>query len=318
MRSILAVVIGLALVACGGKKKEEAGTASGSAGSAGSSSAGSAMMSGSGPASCPPGNVVKDGACVAVITPDKVAVVTQQQTRLDDLAKLLDKIETLGAPVELLNGVIQLEEWKKFAASSDELKALDKVIVVLADAVKQLRQFKGGLGESAARLGNLKGELDRLMTDTGAAKRIEEVRAQISAQVRTAIDPLATQVLDAIQKGLAPLIAELEETSDLVLGACVIAKRTSGDKVKTMCTSAKETFAKGLAFLEEVKTRPAALFDDITKQLTAQLDTLLDDQTKALLATAQTKVNEALKLPAGGAGSGSAGSGSGSAGSATK
>ncbi|HEY5937084.1 MAG TPA: hypothetical protein VIU61_20680 [Kofleriaceae bacterium] len=313
MRSILAILIGLTL-ACSGKKKEEGGTASGSAGS------GTAVTSGSGPASCPPGNVVKDGACVAVITPEKVAVVTQQQTRLDELAKLLDKVETLGAPIELLNGVIQLEEWKKFAASSAELQALDKVIAVLADAVKQLREFKGGLGESAQRLGNLKVELDRMMTDTGTAKRLEEVRAQVSSQIRTAIDPLATQVLDAIQKGIAPLIKDLEETSDLILGACVLAKRTGGDKVKTMCGSAKELFAKGLAFLEEVKTKPAMLFDDITKQLTAQLDTLIDDQTKALLGAAQVKVNEALKLPAGGAGSGSAavGSGSGSAGSATK
>jgi hypothetical protein len=313
MRSILAILIGLTL-ACSGKKKEEAGAASGSAGS------GSAVVTptgGSGPASCPPGNVVKDGACIAVITPDKVAVVSQQQTRLDDLAKLLDKVETLGAPIELLNGVIQLEEWKKFAASSDELKALDKVIAVLADAVKQLREFKGGLGESAQRLGNLKGELDRIMTDTGTAKQLAEVRAQVSAQVRTAIEPLATQVLDAIQKGIAPLIKDLEETSDLILGACVLAKRTGGDQVKSMCISAKELFAKGLAFLEEVKTKPAMLFDDVTKQLTAQLDTLIDDQTKALLGTAQTKVNEALKLPAGGAGSGSAAVGSGS-GSATK
>lgn len=317
MRSILAVLFGLALVAsCSGKKKDEGGTASGSAGSGSATT----PTGGSGPASCPPGNVVKDGACIAVITPEKVAVVTQQQTRLDELAKLLDKVETLGAPIELLNGVIQLEEWKKFAASSAELKALDKVIVVLADAVKQLREFKGGLGESAQRLGNLKVELDRMMTDTGTAKRLEEVRAQVSSQIRTAIDPLATQVLDAIQKGIAPLIKDLEETSDLILGACVLAKRSGGDQVKSMCGSAKELFAKGLAFLEEVKTKPAMLFDDITKQLTAQLDTLIDDQTKALLGAAQTKVNEALKLPAGGAGSGSAavGSGSGSAGSATK
>jgi len=313
MRSIVAILIGLTL-ACSGKKKEEAGAS----GSAGSGSAVVTPTGGSGPASCPPGNVVKDGACVAVITPDKVAVVSQQQTRLDELAKLLDKVETLGAPIELLNGFIQLDEWKKFAASSDELKALDKVIVVLADAVKQLREFKGGLGESAQRLGNLKGELDRIMTDTGTAKQLAEVRAQVSAQVRTAIEPLAAQVTDAIQKGIAPLIKDLEETSDLILGACVLAKRTGGDQVKSMCASAKELFAKGLTFLAEVKTKPAMLFDDVTKQLTTQLDALLDDQTKALLGAAQTKVNEALKLPAGGAGSGSAGSGSGSAGSATK
>ena len=307
MRSILAILIGLSLAACG--KKSDSGA--GSAGSAGSATPEVA----SAPATCPAGSVVQNGACVAVITPEKVAVVAQQQTRLDELAKLLDKVETLGAPIELLNGVIQLEEWKKFAASSAELQALDNVIVVLADAVKQLRQFKGGLGESAARLGNLKGELDRLLTDTGAAKRIEEVRTQISAQVRTAVDPLATQVLDAIQKGLAPLIAQLEDTSVLVLGACIIAKRNGSDQVKSMCATAKETFAKGLAFLEEVKTKPAALFDDVTKQLTAQLDTLIDEQTKAAIGTAQVKVNEALKLPAADAGSGSAavGSGSGSA-----
>ncbi|MEJ7600279.1 MAG: hypothetical protein WKG01_20385 [Kofleriaceae bacterium] len=307
MRSILAILIGLTL-ACG--KKNDGGNGTGTA--SGSAVGSATAEVGSGPATCPAGNVVQNGACVAVITPEKVAVVTQQQTRLDELAKLLDQVETLGVPIELLNGVVQLEEWKKFAARSAEFQALDKVIVVLADAVKQLRQFKGGLAESAARLGNLKGELERLMTETGTAKRIEEVRTQVSAQVRTAVDPLATQVLDAIQKGLAPLIAKLEETSDLVLGACAFAKLKGSDQVKTMCGAAKESFAKGLAFLADFKTKPAQLFDDVTKQLTTQLDTLIDDQTKALIGSAQVKVNEALKLPAAGVGSGSAGSAAGS------
>jgi hypothetical protein len=49
------------------------------------------------------------------------------------------------------------------------------------------------------------------------------------------------------------------------------------------------------------------LFGDVTTQLEAELEPLIDAQTRKLLDAAQTRVNEALKLPP--AGSGSAGSG---------
>lgn len=263
------------------------------------------------PATCPAGSVVKDGACVVVITPEKISAVAQQQTRIDDLAKFLDKVDTVGAPIELLDGFRQLDQWKQLKAKSAKLEIVDQAVETLNNAVKTLRTFKGSLGEASARLGNLKGELDRMMKDTGAAKKLEEVRAQISTQVRTAIEPLAAQVQDTIQNALTPLNQQLADTRDLMVGACAMAKLSGGgDKMKDLCSQVSDVFAKGLAYLDELKAKPAQLFTDVTTQLESQLDQLIDTETKKLLDTAQTKVNEALKLPPAGSGSGSAGSGS--------
>ena len=259
------------------------------------------------PATCPAGNVIVDGKCTVVITPDKVAAVQAQATRLDDLAKFLDKIDDLAAPVELLNGFRQLDEWKQLKAKSDKLAILDKVVESLDEGVKQLRAFKGGLGEAAGRLGNLKTELERQLKETGAAKKLEEVRAQISSQLRAAIEPLAQQVQDTISKALVPLEQQRNDTADLVIGACAMAKLSGGgDKLKTLCGQAKDVFAKATAYVADLKGKPAALYTTLTKELETQLGILVDTATTKLLDEAQVKVNDALKLPA--AGSGSAGS----------
>src|SRR5688572_4826221 len=106
-RILVVLVVALALVACP-KKKDDA------AGGGGSGSA-VKVVEPPLPASCPAGNVAQDGKCVPVITPEKVAVVQAQQTRIDDLAKLLDQVELVAAPVELMDGFRQLPQWKTLA-----------------------------------------------------------------------------------------------------------------------------------------------------------------------------------------------------------
>jgi hypothetical protein len=304
-----AVVLGLA--ACP-KKKDDAGTTTGSADlttkPVETSIAAPAMA-------CPPGNVVKDGACVVVVTAEKVQVVVQQQSRLDELSKLLDNVEVVAGPIELLNAFRQLPEWKSLSATSEELRVVEQVVATLDASVKKLREFKAGLGEASARLGNLKGELDRLMTDQQVAKTIDEVRTRISAELRTTLEPLAANVSDTIQNALTPLAEQLGEWSDLIITACTIAKRTGGGaKVKDLCGQAKDIFGKANTFLADLKTRPAKLYDEVSTKLEAELEALVDAESKKLLDAAQEKVNAALKLPPAGAGSaGPAASGSGSA-----
>jgi hypothetical protein len=291
MRKIPVVLALLALVACGGKKDND-------------DQPGGAARPADQPVTCPPGNVVKDGACTQVITPEQVAVVAQQQSRIDEVVKLLDRVDTLAAPVDLMNGIRQLDQWKTFAAKNEQAKTFDDVVASLGAAVAQLRTFKGGLSEASGRLGNLQGELDRLLKEPGAAKRIEEVRAQVSGQVRTAVQPLAQQVTDAIQKGLAPLTTRFEDTANLVTAGCALmALGRAGDKSKEMCGQATELFVQGKQYLADVKTRPAALFEEVTTKLETELAVLLDDQARQLLDTAQAAVNDALKLPPAPAGS---------------
>src|SRR5690606_15269629 len=259
------------------------------------------------PPTCPPGNVVADGACVAVITAEQVAVVAQQQSRLDELGELLDQVETGAAPIELMNGIRQLEPWRAVVAKNERMKLIDGSVASLDAAVKQLRQFKRGLGEASGRLGNLKGELERLLQDTGAARRIEEVRAQISSQVRTAVEPLAKSVTDTIQQGLAPLTARFDDASNLVTGGCAfMTLGGAGAKSKELCGQATAAFAQGKKYLDDVKARPAALFEEVTGKLETELAALLDDQARQLLDTAQAAVSDALKLPPAGGGSGAA------------
>jgi len=303
MRLASALALSLLIGGCG-KKTDSSGTA------------GSATVTA--PASCPAGSVVKDGACVVVVTPDKVLAVATQKSRLDDLATFLDKLDTLAAPIDLLNGFRQTEQFKTLKASVPKLDTVDTVVATLADGVKQLRAFKTSLGEASVKLGNIGGELDKLLKDPGTAKQLADLRTQVSTELRATIVPLALQVQDTITKAIAPIEAQLSDTADMVIGACAMAKLSGGgDKLKDLCAQAKDVFGKATAYMADLKTKPAALFDDVSKQLETQLDQLVDSETKALIADAQAKINAVLLLPvqtgsASGSGSGS-GTGSGSA-----
>jgi F0F1-type ATP synthase membrane subunit b/b' len=266
-------------------------------------------------ATCKPGSAIKDGACAEVVTPQTIAVVAQQMTRVDELAKLLDRADTVSAPIELFGGIRRLAPWKTLEASSDRIRAIGAIADTLDQAARALRAFKGSLGETSARLGNLKGELDRVRADPGAARRIEDVRAQVQPELRAAVEPFAAHVQDAIQNAIAPLAARMTELSALVVTGCKMAKLSgAGDKMKELCAQARDSFAKAVGYMADVKARPAALFDEVTGQLEAALGLLVDAETRVLLDAAQARVDAALRLPPAGTGSGSAaGSGSGSA-----
>jgi hypothetical protein len=287
MKSLVWFAIAVAVVACGSKKDDK-------------SAAEKAVEK---PVTCAAGQVVKDGACVVVVTPEKVAAVAQQQTRIEELAKLLDRADTLAAPIEVINGLRELDAWKAFAKSNGNAKLADDVVAQLDNAVKTLRTFKASLGEVQTRVGNLKGELDKLMTQTGAAQKLEDVRTQVSAQVRATVEPFAAQVQDTIQNAIVPLSAKLDEVGAVVDIACGTVKLKGGDKAKALCKDAKDAFGKATSFVTDFKDRPAKLYDEVSTTLVTQLDQLIDKETKAALDVAQTKVNEALKLPPPGAGS---------------
>lgn len=293
------MLVAVAALGCG-KKNEQEGSGGGTAGSA--TKAVEAPL----PASCPAGHVVQDGACVPAITPEKVAVVQEQQSRIDELAKLLEQVELVAAPVELLDGFRQLPQFQQLAEKSDKLKIADTVVATLNDAVKKLRELKTQLGEASQRLGNLRGELDKILNDPATVRRIEEVRTTVSTQLRAAIEPLAIDVKDTIQNALTPLATQLNDMGDLVLGACAMAKLSGGgDKMKEMCDSARAIFDKGRQFVEDFKTKPAALFTDITTKLETELALLVDAAAKQAIDTAQQTVNEALRLPPAGSAAGS-------------
>jgi hypothetical protein len=281
MRSGFLVVVTLAVVACGSKKDDKP----------------AAEKAVEKPVTCAAGQVVKDGACVVVVTPEKVAAVAQQQSRIEEVAKLLDRAETLAAPIDVINGLREVDAWKAFAKTSNGAKLADDVVAQLDNAVKTLRTFKASLGEVQTRVGNLKGELDKLMTQTGAAQKLEDVRTQMSAQVKAIVEPFAAQVHDTIQNAIVPLSAKLDEVGAVVDIACGTVKLKGGDKAKALCKDAKDAFGKATAFVTDFKDRPAKLYEDVSTTLVTQLDQLIDTQTKAALDTAQAKVNEALKLP---------------------
>jgi hypothetical protein len=135
------------------------------------------------------------------------------------------------------------------------------------------------------------------MLDTGATKKLADVQAQISAQVKAAVEPFAAQVTDTIKNAIVPLDAKLTEVSAIVDIACGTVTLKGGDKAKALCKDAKITFGSATTFVADFKVRPAALYDELSKTLETQLGELIDATTKQALAAAQTQVNDALKLP---------------------
>jgi hypothetical protein len=257
------------------------------------------------PKACPAGNALAGSACIAVVAPQVIAAVARQHSRLDDLARLLDQVDTVRAPIDLFGGLRQ-QGW----ASPEKLAALDAIAGELDQAVQALRAFAASLGEASARLGNLKGELDRVMADTGPARRIEEVRAQIVPELRAVVEPFAAQVEDAIQRAIAPLTAKLPELGGAVIAGCTMARLSGrGEKMKELCAQVRDVFGKAVAYMADLEGRPAKLFDEVTSELLAELDPLVDAGTRKLLGAARARVDEARKPPPGGARSGSVGSG---------
>jgi hypothetical protein len=295
MHRTLALVVAIALAGCGGKKTEEGG------GGGGGVATGSSAQQPPEPEklACPPGNVVQDGKCVAVVTAEKIELVTRQQSRLDELAKQLEQVDQVATPVELLAAFRELPEWKDLVAKFSQLEMVDKVAGELDNGIKTLRTFRASLDEASTRLGNLKGELDRLMTDTGTARRLEEVRAQVSSQLRTALEPLSAQVTNTIENALIPLTTRLEEVGDIMKIACAGARlKGAGDQTKQFCKEADKAFAAGIEYLADFKDRPAKLYDEVTSTLEKELEALIDAESKKILDAAQARVNAALKLPA--------------------
>ena len=283
MRNAWIVVV--ALAACSGKNTE------------GSASAPAK------PIACPAGQVDSGGTCVVVVTPDKIAQVAQQQSRIDDLAKLLDQLKVVEAPIDILDGLRQLDQWKLLAATNDKAKLVDETVATLKTSVTTLRTFKANLGEASSRVANLKGELDKLMSDPATARRLDDVRSQISTQINAIVKPLSAQITDTIQSALVPLSEKLDDLSAVVDVACGTVRLSGGDQAKQLCKDAKDTFANGTKFLEDFKTRPAALYDGVAKTFETQLDQLVDKETKNLLDATQATVDAALKLPPSGSGS---------------
>jgi hypothetical protein len=290
MYTKLALVVALVLAGCGGKKDEGGGAGAGT---------GSAQK----PVepekvTCPPGNAVQDGKCVAVVTPEKVEAVAKQQTRIDDLAKVLSKVDTIATPIELLGAFRKLNEWKDLTAKFEVLKGVDEAVGQLDTAVKTLRTFKGELDQAAVRLGNLKGELDRFMKDSGAAKQLAEVRTRVSSEIRTAMEPLGKQVEETIKNALDPLDAQLEKLGAALKAGCATLTLTGGGAdAKKLCKEAEKAFEAGVEYLADFKVRPGKLFDEVATELEKQFDQLLDAEVKKLLDAAQAKVNAAMKLP---------------------
>src|SRR5262249_53886907 len=195
--------------------------------------------------------------------------------------------------IELFGGIRQADAWQAIKARSAKVAALDAVADSLDGAVQTLRTFKGSLGEASARLGNLKGELDRLLAEPGPARRVRELRAEVSTRVRAALEPLAAQIQAVAQNAIVPLSAQLGELSDVVVSGCTMAKLSGGDKLKDLCGQARDAFARALVALGDVKDRPAKLFLEVSGDLEAGLGPLVDDSTRKLLDRAQARIDDA-------------------------
>jgi hypothetical protein len=273
--------IGIAGAACGGKHDD-----------------GDKASAGSAPLACRRGSVIKDGACLSVVTAEKIVAVDVQKSKLDELGKLLDRVDTAAAPIELLNGFRQLDQWQILKSKFDKLAALDALGDTFDNEIKTLRTLKASVAEASTRLGNLRGQMQDLLANTGATPKLEDYRAQISTHVRAVFEPLAAQVQDTLQNALLPLTTELAKISTAILGGCALSELSGvTEQMKQLCSQAQATFNNARTYLDELQPKPAQIFDEATQQVEAQLGVLVDTETRKLLDAAQAKVNGALNLP---------------------
>jgi hypothetical protein len=289
MRHKLALALAIGLFACGGKKDDPPAAGTGSAPKAAEPDK---------PVTCPPGSALgADGACTAVITQAKVDAVGQQVSRLDELVKLLDTVDTVAAPVAVLDRLRQLDAWKAAALADSRLRTVDETVAKGGEAVKALRAFKGEVSQLSANLGNLRGELDRLLKSNGPTPKLAELRTTITSKVKAALEPFGGTIAEVIRSAVVPLDEKLTEANAYIVAGCDIVRAV--EAAREVCKDVGDVFAKSLAALKDYKAKPAQLFESISTDLTKQLDQLIDAETKKLLDAAQAKVNSALRLPAG-------------------
>ncbi|HEX2441357.1 MAG TPA: hypothetical protein VHT71_23815, partial [Methylomirabilota bacterium] len=141
----------------------------------------------------------------------------------------------------------------------DRLRAREVVVGYNHRFGRGARGDAGLLESLAGRLG-FRAHVVPAMTVDGVAVSSSEIRA--------ALQPLQAQVTEVLQKVVVPLLAQLSDTADLIVGACAAAKLSGGgDKLKELCAQAKDVFAKAVSFLEDVKAKPAQLFTDAAGHL---------------------------------------------------
>jgi hypothetical protein len=256
------------------------------------------------PITCPPGSAIDNGACVTVVTAEKVDAVAAQASRLDDLATFLDKAAVMEAPIELLGGFRQLDAWKKIASMSDKFKIVDEIAAALDTGVKQIRSFKSTLGTSSAKLTDLKSQLNTLLQTPAVAQPLAQLQTDVASKLRSVMQPLEEQITSVTQTTLGPMIEKFSDMGDMVLGACAMSKSAGGDSLKKLCGQAKDVFGQASTFLGEFKGKPLALLGQVTGELQGKLTNLLDAESTKLLAEAQTRVNALLNIPPVASGSG--------------
>ncbi len=296
-----AITVAVALVGC--KSKTNPGPTAGSGSSQPVQPPGPAAIQ------CPPGNAIANNVCVPAVTAEKIEAVGQQASRVDELAKLLDKAEVLSAPIELLGGLRQLDVWKNLVKLNKKLLVVDEVAAGLDSGIKELRTLKITLTESATKLGDLRGFLEGVMKQPAVALPLATLQADIAMRLRGVLEPLEAQITNVAQSKLVPAAQKLTDVADMVIGACAMGKATGGgDSLKQLCDQAKLAFGPAQAFLADFKTQPMALFTQLTDTLETKLSNLLDEKTQLVLTEAQTRITALLKLPAidNAAGSGSA------------
>ena len=164
---------------------------------------------------CPLGNAIENNVCVAAVTAEKVEAITQQASRVDELANLLEKAEVLSAPIELLGGFRQLEAWKNLVKLNKKLLIVDEVAAGLDAGIKELRALKVTLDESATKLGDLRGFLDGLLQHPTIAQPLATLQADIAMRLRGVLEPLEAQITNVAQSTLVPAAHKLTDVADM-------------------------------------------------------------------------------------------------------
>jgi hypothetical protein len=191
-----------------------------------------------------------------------------------------------------------MDAWKTLVGLVPDLAKAEGVIEALDGAVKQLATFKVQLADVRTRLGNVDGELTKILETTGTKQKLDEARAKVSAELTAAVKTLDAELQHLVEQTIVPLSTQVAAVAEVIDGACALGKlKGGGDELKKLCDEAKVKFGEAKQYLSTVQTEPATLTRELTTVIETQLPKLLDDAAKTALDEAQKHVDTMLGTP---------------------
>lgn len=227
---------------------------------------------------CPAGQVMDQGKCVTVVTPDKVDQVKKQAQALGVVAKTLEQFEKIEAPIAIVKLLMKTDAWKTAAKASKTLQSADEVVKALDATIDEIKKFSASATTGRKMLDSLVVKLSALQGGSAQYKSLADARKQLTDQLVQGLEPLAEQAKKMANAALAPAIEQIKKVVEYADAVCAIVKLSGTDDLKKQCKDVKGASDAAIAWIELAMKTPDTFVADLVKNLNTALGSLLDDK----------------------------------------